>query len=608
MQVTSMLTGLAATTARTLRPYQQICTDLTVQAALATSKERNLYYSLPTGTGKTRVAAAILEKLLPYGRCLFVAHRKELITQAAASLREDLPGWDIGVIMADQCDLQADVMVCSIQTLAEGRLETILEHLAIVHVLQSTQGKNPVRHSRIVACLVDECHHAVSDNYYATMINRLHQVYPKAAVIGCTATPYRADSKVMQDVLPVCTFTRSVKEMQESHYLSPVTWRPVILSDLKLETVKLSKNGDYQEKSLVEVIGPQLGEIVRETYPLIKDRPAVIFAASVTHAKQLAEGYSILAGYTGQFGSTPPYMAIWGDMPKKDRDWILQQWQRGLIRGVCNYGILTEGFDYKPLAPNTDGLAAMVIARPTKSPALYMQMLGRGTRPKPGVFQDCLVVDVSGNANFLEAKQVTLPRVLLNFASDRLVEWLEQPPEYIDYQELDLLMEESQPSLKKARKPVKLKELDWQKRSWVAWGEHDGMYYTDTMNDTWLVCKPVASSGLYQGWLLSRTREQAEGEARARFTWQAPQSLCDRALPLHELMQLINLLVAKSGNKKILDKKAAWRSDLPKETQIKTLCRWDAKAGALAIQEHWNKGEVSNALTWAMIRGKVREL
>src|SRR5882672_150948 len=146
-------------TTRALRDYQTLCVTSTIDALA--SGESNVYYQLPTGGGKTRVAADLIEQIqCGQGIILFLAHRKELIWQTKQALQADLPNHRIGVVMAEESELDCQVLVCSIQTLSRGRLEQIFAACAY-------------RSARIQAVLIDECHHITLDNVYGKLISKM---------------------------------------------------------------------------------------------------------------------------------------------------------------------------------------------------------------------------------------------------------------------------------------------------------------------------------------------------------------------------------------------------------------------------------------------------
>jgi len=571
MQRWLVLDLLAPTNSRPLRDYQQLCITHTLAAATNWTGPRKMYFTLPTGTGKTRCLTGIIDILSQYGRVLFVAHRKELIEQAAKTIAEDLATTP-GIVMAERNQPYHDIVVGSIQTLQRDRFQPLLS------------GRPFGLSTPLAAILIDESHHVTPKNSYAALIEQVHQVYPEAAIIGCTATPYRSDRASMQDVLPLCTFSRSIPEMQRAGWLCPLQWQrlrvDLDLSNVKTSTIEGEK--DYNAESLSEQLAPQSETIARKTIPLIGDRPTVVFACNVKHAQELAAAYNMAGG--------PMTAAIWGEMDKKEREYRLRDWKAGRIQIIVNVGILTEGFDYVPLAPNRNGLSALVVARPTMSPSLYLQMLGRGTRLKPAGadYDNCLVIDVGGNANLLETRQITLPRVMPSF-DEELAEENGQPRERKEPQE---------------KRPASLRINDPVSVSWVAWGfdQDSGLYYTGLAQNWYAAMLPdPRGTGLYYG--LVYERKPASYPYKS---WKAEQ-LTDHPLLLSEQMQHLNSVIAQNGRRALVDKDARWRKDLPSEKQLLFLRRISRPDYDLARMQGWTSGEVSHLLNWHIMKEQLQE-
>ena len=561
---------------RPLRDYQEKAIMGTINRAHPGFRG---YYTLPTGTGKTRVITGLVEHYAAMGRVLVVAHRQELIEQAATSLREDIPGLHVGICMAEKNESDARVVVGSIQTLRPSRLSELLIPVASLW----EGGKLP---EAIVAVIFDECHHVTSENSYVQLVDRVALAYPECRFLGCTATPFRADSASMLDVLKECTFSRSIPEMIEAKWLCPVKWSPIKLP-LSLEKVNTSTtpNGrDYSAKQIEVLYSPQSAYIAEQVKARIEKRPTIVFAASVDHAEQLMHAF-IDAGCTASM--------IDGELPRVERANRLEQWRRGDIQIMVNCAVLTEGFDYTPISPNIEGLAAVVVARPTMSPSLYLQMIGRGTRLKYGTYQDCLIIDVCGNANLLETKQILLPKAMPT-VSDEEIENFED--EGLNKEEKKKKREEKG---EKKSSPFSVRINDGDSASWLAWCIRDGVYFTEIAEGRVAVLIPdPEGTGLYYGRIIVKQ------ENHKPHTWRQLINE-DHPIPLAECMQHINLLVAKTGNRKLLDKGARWRTTPPSEKQLALL---SAKEKAQALSEHWTKGDVGHALTWKFYRGYIKKL
>lgn len=560
---------------RPARDYQLAC----VQATLA-SPDRDKYYVLPTGTGKTRVLTLLIEQLMQAGRVLVVAHRKELIEQTAQSIREDIPSCDVGIVMAEKNETWCDVVVGTIQTLRGARLTR--DVLSKQYLFAETTKP-------FVAVLIDECHHVVPGSNYEWLIQAVREKYPDCQVIGCTATPYRSDKVTMQSILPTCTFYRSIADMQEKEWLCPLEWQsvqiPLMLDSLTVSSISGEK--DYNADALYEQISPQTQYIVEQTAPHFGNRPAMVFSCNVAHAEELAVAYRS-AGLKA--------LSLNGEDHKTYRAEYLRLWKEGRIQVMCNCALFTEGFDYTPLPPNKNGLGALVIAAPTMSPSKYLQMLGRGTRLKPagGDFQDCKVFDVAQNANLLETRQITLPKVMPYQVTD-----------------LDELIKQKQPirfgdKAEKQRQVKLIKLQDFGSVSWAAWGyrPNGNVYYCSLGQDQKkkessyaLILPSGRGDGLFYGYILL--------EQRYEWSWH---QLVERPKPLTELAHHFNHVLSIHGRKNLVSKEALWRSQPASPKSLAFLARKDEELGQLARDCFWTGEQVSFEISWLLIRSQVSRL
>lgn len=343
------------------RPYQ--VDAIKALTAGWTGLNNRLAVVLPTGAGKTVVFANLISEMLDQldgRRALVIAHREELIKQAADKIRAVRPDLRIGVVKAERDDHQdVDVIVASIQTLAVERRRNAIGDIGMV--------------------IVDECHHAAARTYMEVL--RHFGAWDGVPVAGFTATMTRTDgglAEVWQEVV----FTLDILEMIEDGYLCDVRGKRITVPGLDLDSVK-TRNGDLQEGQLGQALDDSgAAEVVAEAYRLhAGDRPGVVFTPTVETAQSMAEAFTA-AGI--------PAAAVWGDMPKDDRAAVLEQYKAGTVRVLTNCMVLTEGFD----APWT---SCVVIARPTKSAGLYCQMVGRALRLSPETGKtDALVLDVMG--------------------------------------------------------------------------------------------------------------------------------------------------------------------------------------------------------------------
>jgi superfamily II DNA or RNA helicase len=318
---------------------------------------------LPTGAGKTVVFSNLIDDRLPGlvargERALVIAHREELLTQAADKIRAVAPSLRVGVVKAERDEHQdVDVIVASIQTLAVERRRQAIGCIGLV--------------------IVDECHHAAARSYMTVLEH--FGAWRGVPTAGFTATMTRADGG-LADVWQEVVFTLDILEMIEDGYLCDVRGKRVVVEGLDLDAVK-TRNGDLQDGQLGQALDDSgAAEVVAEAYRQhAADRPGVVFTPTVATAQSMAESFTA-AGI--------PAAAVWGDMPREDRAATLKRYKAGDVQVLTNCMVLTEGFD----APWT---SCAVIARPTKSAGLYCQMAGRALRLFEGK-KDALILDVMG--------------------------------------------------------------------------------------------------------------------------------------------------------------------------------------------------------------------
>ena len=390
-----------------LRPYQAEALDL-VTAAEARGVRAQLGVAA-TGLGKTVMFAALAERR--GGRTLVLAHRDELVQQAAAKVAEVWPGVDIGIVKAELNMVTSTVVVASVQTLARpARLQALLDPIENPGLLSARDPFDLV--------VVDEAHHAAADTYRA-VLDRLRAGHPAEPIpdapefdvdplpagpllLGVTATPDRGDGKGLDDLFGEITFSYDMLWGIRSGYLSDLRGLRVQLEQLDLSKVRTTR-GDYQAgdsaRALIDADAPEL--IVKAWQEHASDRRTLVFTPTVGMAQDVAEEFH-LAGVPSAYVS--------GGTPMDERRQILRDYSAGLVQVLVNCAVLTEGYD----EPRTD---CIVVARPTKSRALYAQMVGRGTRRHPDK-ADCLVLDVVGATGH---SLVTVPTL---FGIDR--------PEYAD--------------------------------------------------------------------------------------------------------------------------------------------------------------------------------
>lgn len=337
--------------------------------------EANPVVAMPTGTGKSYFIAEFVRRALmafPQTRLIMSTHVKELIEQNAKRMLDVWPHAPIGIHSAGL--KSRDVS----QPIIFGGIKSMLKHT-------SALGHRDL-------CVIDEAH-LVSPNAetsYQTFLTELKLRNPYLKIILLTATPYRLGlghltngniaTHVAYDLCNIEGFSRLIAE----GYLCPVTAKKT-QTQFDIGSVGVSAStGDFVDGALQDAIDQHaitfaaLTEICNAG---LNRRSWMIFAAGIEHAEHVA------LMLRGSFGV--PAAAVHSKMKRTEVDEIIEQFKAGQLRCIVNKDILTTGFDHPPI-----DLIGML--RPTMSPGLWVQMLGRGMRPFP-MKENCLVLDFAAN-------------------------------------------------------------------------------------------------------------------------------------------------------------------------------------------------------------------
>lgn len=338
-----------------LRPYQ---TEALRSIALAQRAGiQRQFVVLPTGTGKT-VCFANLHTALenPYPM-LVIAHREELLDQAAQKIKQSNPELSLSFEQGQNHAERTDVVVASVATLgrADGRRIQKFER----HYFNTV--------------IVDEAHHAAAPTY-----RRILDYFDSALRIGFTATPQRTDNARLTDVFEEVVFYRSIVDMIKEGWLSPlVGYR--LNSSVDIRNVRLV-HGDYSERELSAAVNTDARNVLLvDAYrQFLSGRQVIIFCVDVAHAKSVASFFNA-SGISSDY--------VVGEMDSQRRREVLQDFSDRKINVITNCMVLTEGFD----EPQVSGI---IMARPTQSQLLYTQCVGRGTRLHDSK-SECIIVDIA---------------------------------------------------------------------------------------------------------------------------------------------------------------------------------------------------------------------
>jgi superfamily II DNA or RNA helicase len=331
--------------ARPLRDHQRLAMSLLRNSYLA--GHRRTVLELPTGAGKTRIAAEIVNGALIRGkRVCFTVPAISLVDQTLEAFQNE-GIYDLGVLQANhpRTHYGAAVQIASVQTIA----------------------RRFIPEADIV--VVDECHLRFD------VIRNWMRDCPDTLFIGLSATPWARGMAEQWDdlVIPV-----RMQELIGAGYLSP--FRVFAPSHPDLSSVKTVK-GDYDEGQLAEVMGESrlVADVVDTWLRRGRGRPTLVFAVNLAHARQIQEKFAAAGIAMGYCDARVDLI---------ERKLLFDRLARGEIAGIVNVGTLTTGVDAD--------IRCIVMARPTKSEMLFVQCIGRGLRTAPGK-DDCLILDHADN-------------------------------------------------------------------------------------------------------------------------------------------------------------------------------------------------------------------
>ncbi len=348
-----------------LRDYQK---DLLkqVQTALQDSPQSRVMLQLPTGGGKTRIAGALLSEWLEGGRkAVWLTHRRELAAQTEGMLQED------------QVSATKDIRW------TPGTKAPVLPNGAVILMAQTVSRRTASaevwdNYDTLDLMIVDEAHHATAEGWARAM-----RQWP-GPVLGMTATPWRLSEREGFDHLfgelvcgPQVAALQSKEWLCNARVLSPP-------EEELVEGGQVDTTGEYSEAGIEEANRERdiwTAGALRFWQKNSEGRQTIVYAVSVRHARNLASVFND-AGI--------PAGVLVGDTPDTERTLLISRFQSGDLRVLVNVAVATEGFDLPDAS-------CVLMTRPTMSLALYLQMVGRGLRPKPDS-GDCVVLDMTGNS------------------------------------------------------------------------------------------------------------------------------------------------------------------------------------------------------------------
>jgi len=356
-----------------LRHYQAGVTPAVIKY-FRLNKGKHPVVALPTGAGKTYCIADLIKHCVSKWnvKVLVLSHVKEILEQNHASLSKYL-----------NCDVGLNSSML-------GRRE--INNVTVAGI-QSVY-RNPEIFKDFNLVIVDEAHLiSVEQN---TMYQKFLSGIGKYICVGFTATPFRLgtgyiygdhDGAMFDDLCYDWTTSDKFVQLVNEGFLSKLTTKR---TELEMDTTGIKlKGGDFNEKQLSDRFDREIitNEAIKEMIAAGKDRKKwLIFAIDIKHAEHIAE-MLIRNGI--------PTAPVHSQMKESGfcREKVIKEFKNGKYKCVVNVNILTTGFD-------EPGIDLIGILRPTNSPILHVQMLGRGSRIIQGK-SDCLVLDFAGNTERL---------------------------------------------------------------------------------------------------------------------------------------------------------------------------------------------------------------
>lgn len=321
-------------------------------------KGGNPLVAMPTGTGKSVVIALLLRQIYnhyPQQRVMMLTHVKELIAQNFAKLMDVWPAAPAGVYSAGlgRRDVGRKITFAGIGSVA----------------------KKPEEFGHIDLIFVDEAHtlSPKQESMYQAFLGALKSRNPFLKVVGFTATPYRLghgklheDHPIFTDVCFDITGLHQFNRLLAEGYLCPLVPKRTE-AQLDVDGVHM-RGGEYIASELQAAVDKQpiTYAALKEAVQLAGNRWSwLLFCAGVEHSLHVAEMLTNLG---------IPCKSVHSDLPTEERDATIRDWKAGRLRAVANNNVLTTGVDHP-------ALDCIVMLRPTASTVLWVQMLGRGTRP-----------------------------------------------------------------------------------------------------------------------------------------------------------------------------------------------------------------------------------
>ncbi len=365
----------------TLRPYQQDAVDAVYRHLR--ERDTNPCVVIPTAGGKSLCLAQVAKDAVTKwnGRVMILAHVKELVEQNAGKLSAICPELKVGVYSAglDRRDTEEPVVVAGIQSVY-NKMEMFRPFDLI---------------------MVDEVHMVPPDGEgrYRTFLESAMKANPHVRLIGWTATPFRTQGGLIckpENLFREICYEIGIKELISQGYLSKITARA---GQAKADLDHLHiRAGEFVAEDVEKAMGEEsvVETACREIVNLMRDRKTcLVFCTSVAHCQKVAK---LIEKYSGE-----ECAVVTGETPDEERAKTIARLRGEKVdvdlfgngapplKYCCNVAVMTTGTDIP-------GIDTVALLRPTNSPGLLIQMIGRGFRLSPATGKtECLVLDYGKN-------------------------------------------------------------------------------------------------------------------------------------------------------------------------------------------------------------------
>lgn len=344
---------------KTLRDYQS---EGKAKIYQMWTQMRSIMYQMPTGTGKTKLFVSIARDLFDWGaarktavKILFLAHRIELIDQIDDTLgiKYNLAHAQIAANAKEQKNYA--LQIGSVQTLIR-RLDRWVE-------------------KDFDVIIIDEAHHVKADSY-----KKILRAFPRAKVLGVTATPYRMSHESFRPEFDELITSAPVAKFIKDKWLCDYEYysiRPESRIQMDINSIsRFALDGDFLDEAAAAIMDKDeiRAGIVSSYERYAKGKKGIIYTITKAHNLHVCNQF-VQKGYKA--------VAIDDSTPAETRKQYVEDFKKGKIEIICNVNIFSEGFD----CPD---LEFIQLARPTKSLSMYLQQVGRGLRPAEG--KDKLII------------------------------------------------------------------------------------------------------------------------------------------------------------------------------------------------------------------------